>query len=95
MRISKKSLKDIAIIGVIKMNFMNNKRKVREFLSYMEKYLSYVLFICIGSCFVALILSASIDSDFYSLFIILVLTTTVSPLICIGLVKLIEKIIKK
>ncbi|WP_342255408.1 hypothetical protein, partial [Campylobacter jejuni] len=48
---------------------MNNKRKVREFLSYTEKYLSYVLFICIGSCFVALILSASIDSDFYSLFI--------------------------
>lgn len=42
---------------------MNNKRKVREFLSYMEKYLSYVLFICIGSCFVALMLSASIDSD--------------------------------
>ncbi|HEB7696110.1 hypothetical protein [Campylobacter coli] len=31
--------------------------------------MSYVLFICIGSCFVALILSASIDSDFYSLFI--------------------------
>ncbi|EAJ7673257.1 hypothetical protein LZX05_08230 [Campylobacter coli] len=48
---------------------MNNKRKVREFLSYTEKYLSYVLFICIGSCFVALILSESIDSDFYSLFI--------------------------
>ncbi|ECV9623867.1 hypothetical protein G5X73_001752 [Campylobacter jejuni] len=34
-----------------------------------QKNLSYVLFICIGSCFVALILSASIDSDFYSLFI--------------------------
>lgn len=50
---------------------MNNKRKVREFLSYTEKYLSYVLFICIGSCFVALILSESIDSDFYSLFIII------------------------
>ncbi|EHC3446422.1 hypothetical protein ACNGHJ_08480 [Campylobacter coli] len=48
---------------------MNNKRKVREFLSYTEKYLSYVLFFCIGSCFVALILSESIDSDFYSLFI--------------------------
>lgn len=24
---------------------MNNKRKVREYLSYTEKYLSYVLFI--------------------------------------------------
>ncbi|EAJ7111790.1 hypothetical protein YZ61_05790 [Campylobacter upsaliensis] len=70
---------------------MNNKRKVRE---YMEKYMSYVLFICIGSCFVALMLSASIDSDFYSLFIILALGTTISPLICIGLVKLIEKLIK-
>ncbi|ALW49313.1 hypothetical protein RC01_04760 [Campylobacter jejuni] len=60
----------------------------------MEKYLSYVLFSCIGSWLVALILSASIDSDFYSLFIILVLATTISPLICIGLVKLIEKLIK-
>lgn len=73
---------------------MNSKSKAREFLSYTEKYLSCVLFICIGSCFIALILSASIDSDFYSLFIILVLTTTVSPIICIGLVKLIEKLIK-
>lgn len=75
----------------IKGEKMNNKRKVRE---YMEKYLSYVLFICISSCFVALMLSAVIDSDFYSLFIILFLTTTVSPLICIGLVTLIEKLIK-
>ncbi|EOI1751352.1 TPA: hypothetical protein ACRTG5_001747 [Campylobacter jejuni] len=73
---------------------MNDKRKVREFLSYTEKYLSFVLFICIGSCFVALMLSAVIDSDFYSLFIILALGTTISPLICIGLVKLIEKLIK-
>ncbi len=73
---------------------MNDKRKVREFLSYTEKYLSYVLFICIGSCFIALMLSASIGSNFYSLFIILALGTTISPLICIGLVKLIEKLIK-
>ncbi|EOH3326493.1 hypothetical protein ACLWG0_001526, partial [Campylobacter jejuni] len=73
---------------------MNDKRKVREFLSYAEKYMSFVLFVCIGSCFVALMLSAVIDSDFYSLFIILFLTTTISPLICIGLVTLIEKLIK-
>ncbi len=61
----------------------------------VEKYLYYVLFICIGSCLAALLLSASIGSDFYSLFIILVLATTISPLICIGLFKLIEKTIKK
>ncbi|ECH3398250.1 hypothetical protein GNO33_08790 [Campylobacter jejuni] len=73
---------------------MNDKRKVREFLSYAEKYMSFVLFVCIGSFFVASMLSAVIDSDFYSLFIILFLATTISPLICIGLVTLIEKLIK-
>lgn len=76
-----------SLIG-IKGEIMKDNNKV-------EKYLYYVLFICIGSCLAALLLSASIGSDFYSLFIILVLATTISPLICIGLVKLIEKTIKK
>ncbi|EAJ5494967.1 hypothetical protein NQ813_001681 [Campylobacter jejuni] len=70
---------------------MNNKRKFGE---YAEKYMSFVLFVCIGSFFVASMLSAVIDSDFYSLFIILFLATTISPLICIGLFTLIEKLIK-
>lgn len=62
---------------------MNNK---------VEKYLIYLLFVCVGSCLVALMLSASIGSDFYLLFISLVLGATISPFICVGLINLIEKI---